>query len=144
MAMKTGENSVTDILNSFDIDREHLHRLCRDNLYLFAMVMFPVMQPGAKWIDAEYLQAMCFSLEQAFEGKVRRQIIRTAPLQQVHHCFVDLLRLGARTRSDPQDHGGVLRHGPRRTTPPQLPQDRREPAVQKHFSQLPLPADERL
>lgn len=56
-----------------------LDALRRDNFYAFMRFAFDLLHPGTAFRSSQFLEAMCFALEQVATGKRTRQIITVPP-----------------------------------------------------------------
>ena len=56
-----------------------LEALRRDNFYVFMRLVFDLLHPGRAFKSSQFLEAMCFALEQVAMGGRTRQIITVPP-----------------------------------------------------------------
>lgn len=64
---------------------------CRNNFYAFLQAAFPTVCPGVPFQPAQYLEAMCFALQEVSEGRETRLIVSVAPRHLKSICASVLL-----------------------------------------------------
>jgi len=60
-------------------DRDLVAALARNNLYYFARTVFPILEPGIEFEEAEYLHVFTAAFMRVADGKCRRLLINMPP-----------------------------------------------------------------
>lgn len=74
-----------------DLRAQRARAAQRECLYLFLIGAFDLLSPGVSFARADYLEAMCYALQQVADGNTKRLIISVAPRHLKSICASVLL-----------------------------------------------------